>query len=530
MRRSMVVMLAVFGVIAGGVHGRDRERGDAVADRHEPGRVARAGHDLDVGPVRGSGVREGGAGLRHVPRGSTRGSPSTSATGIGENDDKVLAAIRAGNPPDAVMSWSLDSVGQVLRVGGLAGPHAVHRAVGDGHEPCSPTRSRATRATAGSQCALPFLTDAMGLYYNKDLFAKHGITEPPKTMSELTETAKKLTEFNPDGSIKVAGFVPWFGYYEFTPLELSIIFGADYYNEDGTASARRDRPGLGRRCSSGRRTSSTSTARTTSRSSWPAQGDEWSAPNDFQRGRVAMMFDGEWRVAMIEDYAPNLNYGDGPVPDPGRPGGPVRDRPGRRDDHRHPAGLGAPAEAWLLVQYLATRHGRARRDGQRDPQRADDLPGARVAGPRRHAAVPDVPGHLRRPRDRTTSRPARSGRRTRTSSRTSAADWQAGDVSDLQAGLERARAADRRRARGREHRDGAERVTAPIATTLTSTAARRSYPRRRPARRRALPALRRRRAVHVAVDHRVRRVHRLPDVREPVLQLHQLRPALARRS
>ena len=39
--------------------------------------------------------------------------------------------------------------------------------------------------------------------------------------------AKKLTEFNPDGSIKVAGFVPWFGYYEFTPLELAIIFGAD---------------------------------------------------------------------------------------------------------------------------------------------------------------------------------------------------------------------------------------------------------------------------------------------------------------
>src|SRR5262245_25087427 len=28
--------------------------------------------------------------------------------GLGENDDKVLAAIWAGNPPDSVMSWSLD--------------------------------------------------------------------------------------------------------------------------------------------------------------------------------------------------------------------------------------------------------------------------------------------------------------------------------------------------------------------------------------------------------------------------------------
>ena len=40
------------------------------------------------------------------------------------------------------------------------------------------------------------------------MFAKAGITEPPKTMTELMADAKKLTVRNPDGSIKVAGFVP----------------------------------------------------------------------------------------------------------------------------------------------------------------------------------------------------------------------------------------------------------------------------------------------------------------------------------
>jgi multiple sugar transport system substrate-binding protein len=140
-------------------------------------------------------------------------------TGIGENDEKVLAAIRAGNPPDAVMSWSLDSVGKFCPSDAWQDltPYIQQSDLDTSIFPDSVTRYT---SYGGSQCALPFLTDAMGLYYNKDLLAKHGFTEPPKTMSELTEMAKELTEFNPDGSIKVAGFAPWFGYYEFTPLEL----------------------------------------------------------------------------------------------------------------------------------------------------------------------------------------------------------------------------------------------------------------------------------------------------------------------
>ena len=273
-------------------------------------------------------------------------------TGIGENDDKVLAAIRAGNPPDAVMSWSLDSVGKFCATGAWQDltPYIQQSAMDTSLFPPSVTRYT---SYAGSQCALPFLTDAMGLYFNEDLFAKHGITEPPKTMSELTADAKALTEFNPDGSIKVAGFVPWFGYYEFTPLELSIIYGADYYNADGTRSAVATEPGW------------------TALFEWQkdlvdfygadnlkefvaGQGDEWSAPNDFQRGRVAMMFDGEWRVAMIGDFASDLHYGTAPYPTPddatdqygiGRVGGTIIGIP---------RGSAHPAEAWLLVQFLAT--------------------------------------------------------------------------------------------------------------------------------------------------------------------------------
>src|SRR4030095_9840933 len=69
----------------------------------------------------------------------------------------------------------------------------------------------------GTRCALPLLADTYGLYYNKALFKKAGITEPPKTMSELAADAKKLTQRNPDGTLKVVGYDPAQGFYENAP-------------------------------------------------------------------------------------------------------------------------------------------------------------------------------------------------------------------------------------------------------------------------------------------------------------------------
>ena len=46
----------------------------------------------------------------------------------------------------------------------------------------------------GVRCSLPILADAYGFYYNKDLLAKAGLSAPPKTVTELTTIAKKLTD------------------------------------------------------------------------------------------------------------------------------------------------------------------------------------------------------------------------------------------------------------------------------------------------------------------------------------------------
>ena len=92
----------------------------------------------------------------------------------------------------------------------------------------------------GTRCALPMLADVYGLYYNLDQFAAAGVSEPPRTTSELLETAKKLTQFDEDGSIKVAGFVPLMNFYANTPQVVGPMFGAHWTDDSGTSSISTD--------------------------------------------------------------------------------------------------------------------------------------------------------------------------------------------------------------------------------------------------------------------------------------------------
>lgn len=67
---------------------------------------------------------------------------------------------------------------------------------------------------------IPTGADDRVLYYNKAIFARHADelrkagydpNRAPRTWSELLGYSKCLTEYNPDGSLKVAGFMPNFG-------------------------------------------------------------------------------------------------------------------------------------------------------------------------------------------------------------------------------------------------------------------------------------------------------------------------------
>lgn len=58
----------------------------------------------------------------------------------------------------------------------------------------------------GKTYSLPSTGQLWRLIYNKDLFAKAGLTEPPKTIAEMVDYAKKITEANKDiGAYGFAG-------------------------------------------------------------------------------------------------------------------------------------------------------------------------------------------------------------------------------------------------------------------------------------------------------------------------------------
>jgi multiple sugar transport system substrate-binding protein len=276
--------------------------------------------------------------------------PKITVTSRGAiNDNNIVAAIRGGSPPDLTMSQSAENLGEYCGTGAWINltPYIQrdHINMGD-----MPTAVRNYTEFNGDRCAVPDLADAYGLYYNKTLLAKAGISSPPKTFAQLTQDAEKLTKFNSDGSIKVAGFVPTSSFYENAAAHVAPLWNAQW-----------DMSGK----------SSTSTDKSwTSYLRWEKQlinfygaskltrflagsGEEFSTNNDFERGRIAMEVDGEWRVQFIKSDHAHIDYGTAPAPvDPSQPslyGGGYT----TGNVIGIPKGAAHPAAAWLLAKYLA---------------------------------------------------------------------------------------------------------------------------------------------------------------------------------
>jgi multiple sugar transport system substrate-binding protein len=267
----------------------------------------------------------------------------------GINDDKIVAAIRGGNAPDVAQSFSSDNTGAFCPSGAWIdlGPYMKDD---DVKESIFPDAPRNYSKFEGKRCALPMLADTYGLYYNKALLAKAGIKSPPKTISELTADAKKLTQRDGSGKLKVVGFNPFPSWYENVPAHFAPSWGATWMDGDKSALA---------------------TPEWEDQLRWQkalidwygydnlvrfnaGAGDEFSASNAFETGKVAMHMDGEWRVAFIKREHPELKYGTAPFP--------------VADDKQdlHGAGyvtgsiIGIPKtskhrdQAWALVKYLGT--------------------------------------------------------------------------------------------------------------------------------------------------------------------------------
>jgi multiple sugar transport system substrate-binding protein len=269
----------------------------------------------------------------------------------GINDDKIIAASRGGKAPDVAQSFSADNAGAFCSSGAWIDLKSYMERDGIS-EDIFPPAPRSYTQFEGTRCALPMLADAYGLYYNTEMLEKAGLDGPPKTVSELVDYAKKLTVKNSDGSLKVVGFNPVMGWYSNTPANFGPMFGGKWVDESGKSSLGSD-PAWEKLLT------------------WQKQlidfygydklvkfqaglGDEFSASNAFEKGKVAMNVDGEWRTAFIADEAPDLPYGTAPVPvDDDKPDlygggyttGNIAGIP-KRAEH--------PEHGWALLKYLTT--------------------------------------------------------------------------------------------------------------------------------------------------------------------------------
>jgi multiple sugar transport system substrate-binding protein len=201
-------------------------KGKPVADPSKP---------VDLTLWTGFTERELGV-IKHVVARFEKAHPNIHVKTVGGiNDDKIVASIRGGNAPDVAHSFSSDNTGPFCSTGAWVDLASYMQRDGV-EESIFPEAPRYYTEFEGKRCALPMLADVYGLYYNKALFAKAGLSGPPKTVSELTEYAKKLTQRNSDGSLKVVGFNPVMGFYENQPSHFAPAFDARWTDGDGKSS------------------------------------------------------------------------------------------------------------------------------------------------------------------------------------------------------------------------------------------------------------------------------------------------------
>ncbi|MDZ4861681.1 MAG: ABC transporter substrate-binding protein [Candidatus Hydrogenedentes bacterium] len=180
----------------------------------------------------------------------------------------------------------------------------------------------------GRVWGIPTLTDSYCLLWNKAAFRKAGLDpeRPPRTLKELEEFAAKLTVRGPGGTVEQIGFLPWLP-WDFTYM-WGGYFGGEWFDKERTRVTAASDPNILKSLEwqgSWVRDPNDPDAPAYALDSEVAQafyngfsagGAYFSATNPFYTGKVAMIHEGEWQCTFIPKYAPSLDWGVAPIPQP----------------------------------------------------------------------------------------------------------------------------------------------------------------------------------------------------------------------
>ncbi len=112
---------------------------------------------------------------------------------------KLTTVMQSGNPPDIFQSWGGGTMVEQAKAGLLKDISADMAANNGAWKNTFAQGALGVYAYQGKQYGVPWDMGMVGWWYNKDLFAKAGIQNTPKTWTEFLDAVKKL---------KAAGITP----------------------------------------------------------------------------------------------------------------------------------------------------------------------------------------------------------------------------------------------------------------------------------------------------------------------------------
>ncbi|MBX3114102.1 MAG: extracellular solute-binding protein [Fimbriimonadaceae bacterium] len=240
------------------------------------------------------------------------------------NPQKLMTAIVGGSPPDVIMQDRFTISDWASRGAFRSLDDLIER--DRATDPYCPTPDQYYPAAwneaiyDGKLYGIPFAADDRVLYWNTQVFAekaddlrKAGLdpTRPPQTWSEILAYSKVLTEFNPDGTLKRAGFIPnegnsWLYMFAFQN-------NADFMSEDGTKCTLNTPAAVEALQFMKDGYDILGGYENTLKFKSGMQGKE----NDpFAIGQIAMIINGDWRIAEYARYSPKAKFKTAPAPVP----------------------------------------------------------------------------------------------------------------------------------------------------------------------------------------------------------------------
>lgn len=216
--------------------------------------------------------------------------------------DKLIVSLRSGDAPDLgyiLVRW----MRELQQAGFLADMTAQVNTL----DKADWVKSTWDPVTAGGKIhGVADRVDPWMMFYNKDLFAKAGITEFPSTMDEFVAAAQKLTKDKTYGfGLVGAKHGTLMGQY----LNFLYAFHGNLLTPDGKQAAVNDANGVAA-------LQFYTDMHTKYKIAPPsAPGDSRNEVRQlFFTEQVAMMVDGPWATGTFREMAPKLNWGVGKIP------------------------------------------------------------------------------------------------------------------------------------------------------------------------------------------------------------------------